>query len=54
MIKARLYIRRNSNDYNVDRVDTFGKAIGAANNVISNQENDMRQRMRNANDQAKK
>lgn len=47
-------IRRNSNDYNVDRVDTFGKAIGAANNVISNQENDMRQRMRNANDQAKK
>lgn len=38
----------------IDRVDTYGKAIGAANTVISNAQNDMRQRMRNANNQQKK
>ena len=38
----------------IDRVDTYGKAIGAANTVISNAQNDMRQRKRNANNQQKK
>lgn len=47
-------IKANFESYEIDKVDTYGKAIGAANNVISNQQNDMRQRMRNANDQAKK
>ncbi len=42
-------IVQNFNNYDIDNVDTYGKAIGAANNVISNQQNDMRQRMRNAN-----
>ena len=47
-------IAQNFKNYNVDSVDTYGKAIGAANNVISNQENDMRQVMRRANNQQKK
>lgn len=47
-------VAQNFRNYDVDRIDTYGKAIGAANNVIANQQNDMRQRMRNANDQAKK
>lgn len=47
-------IADNYKSYNVDKVDTYGKAIGAANTVISNAQNDMRQRMRNANNQQKK
>lgn len=41
-------------DYKVDDVKTYGAAIGAVNVVISNQQNNMRQRMRIANDQNKK
>lgn len=47
-------VAANFKNYNVDQVDTYGKAIGAANNVISDQQNSMKQRMRIANDQNKK
>ena len=40
--------------YKVDNVDTYGKAMGAVNNVISNQSNSMEQIMRRANNQQKK
>ena len=46
--------RKNFRDYNVDDNKTFGAALGAANLVISNQENDMRQVMHRANNQQKK
>ncbi len=48
-------IARNFKDnYKVDDVLTYGAAVGAVNVVISNQQNNMRQRMRIANDQNKK
>ena len=37
--------------FNIDDVGTYGAAIGAANALASQGKNDMRQRMRNANDQ---
>ena len=47
-------VRANWDAYNVDDSRTFGKAIGAANNVISDEQNNMRQVMRRANNQQKK
>ena len=44
-------VAQNFENYDVDSVDTYGKAMGAVNNVVSNQENDMRQRKRRANNQ---
>ena len=44
----------NFNKFQVDDNRTYGKAIGAANAIVSNQENDMKQVMRRANNQQKK
>lgn len=42
------------NEYNLDNVRTTGANIGAANKIISEQENSMKQRMRRSNAQNKK
>lgn len=47
-------VRHNFEAYRPDDIDTFGAAVGAANALTSKGQNDMRQVMRNANDQAKK
>ena len=47
-------VAANFGAYNPDDIKTYGKAIGAANAVISSQENTMEQIMRRANNQQKK
>ena len=47
-------VKQHWRDYNPDNSKTFGPAIGAANNVISDEQNNMQQIMRRANNQQKK
>ena len=52
-VRVEMTARMKNYRDHIDDIDTYGKAVGAANTVISEEQNSMRQRMRRANEQKK-